>query len=346
MSSTSIVGSHAAALMIAGMLLEAQGGGADSSQLFVTDDPACHTATLVSTGGQFPRNPQTLAIRWAGEANYELAYKGQIILLDAYYDRGSPFPPLGFQAADIKRANLILIGHGHTDHMSDAASVGRQTGAVVVGAPVTTEKLLTQSIDPRQVRTVSGRGGEKVELPGITIEPILGRHSVPPRDITASFERAIKPYVPARTPEQLAEQKTIAQRGTGGPRLADEGTITYLITLDTGFRIVYRDTAGEITEYERAAMRRIGGRVEVAIVAVAAAYLNHLTAETALQHARAYQPWVYMPAHHDAPYDDLWRATEPIFQVLKDNHPGLITISKGYREPVCFNTQENLTRRR
>ena len=58
------------------------------------------------------------------------------------------FPSLGFKAADIKRANVILIGHGHLDHMSDAASVGARTGALVVGAPVTTDKLKTQAIDP------------------------------------------------------------------------------------------------------------------------------------------------------------------------------------------------------
>lgn len=346
MSSRGVVGGSAAALFLAGMTLEAQTAGPDPSRLFVTDDPACHSAALVATGGQYPRNPRTLAIRWAGEANYELAYNGQIILLDAYYDRGSPFPSVGFKAADIKRANAILIGHGHTDHMSDAATVGAQTGAIVVGAPVTTEKLLTQPIDAKQVRTVTGRGGERIELRGITIEPILGRHSVPPRDITASFDAAIKPYVTSRTPEQQAEQKMIAQRGTGGPRVAEEGTIAYLITLNNGFRIMYRDTAGAVTDYERAAMERIGGRVDVAIVAVAAAYLNHLTSQTASEHARAYRPRVYMPAHHDAPYDDLWRATEPIFQVLKDNNPGLITVSKGYREPTCFNTEESIARRR
>jgi len=346
MSSKAVVGGCIGALLLAGVLLEAQNDAADPSRLFVTNDPACHSTTLVSTGGAFPRNPRTLAIRWAGEANYELAYNGQIILLDAYYDRGSPFPSVGFKAADIKRANMILIGHGHTDHMSDAASVGAQTGAPVVGAPVTTEKLLTQSIDAKQVRTVTGRGGETLELRGITIEPILGRHSVPPRDITASFDAAIKPYVAQRTPEQEAEQKMIGQRGTGGPRVADEGTIAYLITLNNGFRIMYRDSAGAVTNFERAAMARIGGRVDVAIVAVAAAYLNNLTAQTALEHARAYRPQVYMPAHHDAPYDDLWRATEPIFQALKDDNPSLITISKGYREPTCFNTDENVARRR
>src|SRR5258706_6840142 len=111
-----------------------------------------------------PRNRKPLAVRWTGYSNFELVYDGRIILLDAYFDRGSLYPPLGFKAADVKRADLILLGHGHLDHMSDAASVGVRTGALVVGAPVTTEKLLTQSIDAKQVRTVTGRGGELLEF--------------------------------------------------------------------------------------------------------------------------------------------------------------------------------------
>src|SRR5215468_3041092 len=48
-------------------------------------DPACHAAQLVSTGGPAPRDPHTLAVRWAGYSNFELAYDGKIILLDAYF---------------------------------------------------------------------------------------------------------------------------------------------------------------------------------------------------------------------------------------------------------------------
>jgi hypothetical protein len=102
-------------------------------------DPACEARTLVSTGGAMPRNPHTLAVRWIGYSNFELAYNGHILLLDAYYDRGSVYPSLGFNAADVKWADAILIGHGHFDHMADAAFVGARTGATVVGAPVTTE---------------------------------------------------------------------------------------------------------------------------------------------------------------------------------------------------------------
>src|SRR5258706_873803 len=84
-----------------------------------SDDPGCSVATLVSTGGPMPRNPKTLAVRWTGYSNFELVYHGRIILLDAYFDRGSLDPPLGFKAADVQRAHLILLGHCHLDHNSD-----------------------------------------------------------------------------------------------------------------------------------------------------------------------------------------------------------------------------------
>src|SRR5262245_50419728 len=309
-------------------------------------DPGCIDATLVSTGGAFPRNPQTLAIRWTGFANFELAYNGQIILLDAYFDRGSMFPSLGFKAADVKRADLILIGHGHVDHMSDAASVGARTGAPVVGAPVTTEKLLTQAINPSQVRMVSGRGGEELRFKGFKVEPILGRHGEPPANVVTAFQQALRTTTKPPTPEQMAELNAIRQRGVlADARVITEGTLAYLITLDNGFRIMFRDSGGPVTEYERAAMDRVG-RVDVALVAVSAAYVQELTVAQALEHARTYKPDVYIPAHHDAAYNNLWRPTEPLFQALKAEIRDLITISRGYREPICFDTENNIQRRR
>ena len=123
-----------------------------------------------------------------------------------------------------------------------------------------------------------------------------------------------------------------------------EGTIAYLITLDNGFRIMYRDSGGRVTDYERAAMQRVG-RVDVALVAVAASFLNPLTVQQALEHMRTYKPDVYIPAHHDADYNGLWRATEPLFQALKDENPNIVTVSRGYREPICFDTENNIQRR-
>ena len=324
-----------------------RGGVRDSHQKAVVEaqDPACEVPTLVSTGAPAPKDPQTLAVRWTGYSNFELAYKGQIILLDAYFDRGGIYQPLGFKAADVKKADVILIGHGHHDHMSDAASVGSRTGATVVGAPLTADKLKTQNIEARQIRTVTGKGGEALQFQTFKVEPILGRHGEPPSNVIAAFAQALKAVTQPYTEQQVAEQAEIRQRGTSDPRIREEGTIAYLITLDDGFRIMFRDSGGRVTDYEKAAMQRVGS-VDLALVAVAAAHLPSLTAQQALEHVRTYKPDVYMPAHHDAPKNDLWRATEPVMQALKDDNPNLVTVSKGYRQPTCFDTSNNIEHRR
>jgi L-ascorbate metabolism protein UlaG (beta-lactamase superfamily) len=302
-----------------------------------TPDPGCEDRALVSAGGRFPRGADTLAVRWTGYSNFELAYKNQVWLLDAYFDRGTTYPPLGFSASDVTRANLILIGHGHFDHMSDAAPVAMRTGAVVIGAPVTTDKLLSQNVDPARIRTVTGKGGEELRFERVTIQPILARHGEPPAEVTSAFDQALQRTTPRPTEAQVVEQRAIRQRGTNDPRVIAEGTIAYILTLDNGFRIMYRDSGGTVTEFERAAMSKLG-RVDLALAATAASVLPDLTASRAVEYARVYKPSIFIPAHHDGSMNDLWRPTEPLFEALKKEMPGIVTHSRVYREPVCIDT--------
>jgi L-ascorbate metabolism protein UlaG (beta-lactamase superfamily) len=327
-----IVGSS----IVGGTLLGAQ--TPSTAIQFETADPGCQRAQLVSTGGPSPRDRRTLAVRWTGYSNFELAYDGQIVLLDAYFDRGSIYPPLGFKAADIRRADVILLGHGHYDHMADAAAVAGTTGAVVVAAPVTVEKLEKQALDRKQIRTVTGRGGEVLSFGAFTIEPILGRHGEPPAGVARAFGTALQAAVANPTSEQMAEQATITSRGTSDPRVVNEGTIAFLITLNTGFRILYRDSGGRVTDYEKAVAARTGS-VDLILAATSASYATGLIVDQALEYVRTYRPRAFMPAHHDAAFNNLWRPTEPIFQAIKDADPSVVTISKGYREPTCFKAE-------
>ena len=307
-------------------------------------DPACSDPKLVSTGGAAPRDPHTLAVRWTGFANFELVYNGQIILLDAFFHRGSNYPPLGFSAADVKKANVILLGHAHFDHMADAASVAIRTGATIVGAPVTIEKLKSQGVPDKQIRTVFGRSEEKLFFNGFTVQPVLALHGQPDKHITQVMENAVNSLAPKLTPEQQAEEKAIQDRGTFDPRVITEGTILYIITFDDGFRVVYRDSGGHPTDYEKAAFAKSPG-VDLALVALSDDFLNPLVAASALELEKIYKPDVFMPAHHDAAFSGhspLWRATEPVFQALKDADPHLTTVSREYREPVCFDTEVNV----
>jgi L-ascorbate metabolism protein UlaG (beta-lactamase superfamily) len=244
----------------------------------------------------------------------------------------------------VKKADVMLIGHGHFDHMADAASVVKQTGATVVGAPLTTDKLASQDVDPKLIRSVTGRGGELLTFKNFTVQPILGEHGRPDKHITQVVGDAVNSVAPQLSPEQKAELAPMRARGVSDRRVITEGTIAYLITLDNGFRIYYRDSGGVVTDFEKDVMKTVG-RVDLGLLAVSADYLHTMSAQRALDYMNAFHPDVYMPAHHDAPvagHVPLWRATEPLFQAMKNENPKLTTVSREFREPVCFDTQASI----
>lgn len=133
----------------------------------------------------------TIVLRWLGTANYEFAYGDQVVLLDAYFDRGPRNRSIGLTAEGIKHANLILSGHAHSDHIADAAAVARRTGAVVVGAATAIQVVRVAGLPLDQTRTVTGRGGEILQFKGFTVEPVLAHHSILQRSVLAKFGDAL-----------------------------------------------------------------------------------------------------------------------------------------------------------
>src|SRR3984893_14952028 len=83
-------------------------------------DVACKTLKPTSMGGVSPQRPTTLVLRWLGTSNYELAYRNTVLLFDSYYSMPPRARPLGFKREDIKRADALLMGHAHYDHIADA----------------------------------------------------------------------------------------------------------------------------------------------------------------------------------------------------------------------------------
>ena len=306
-----------------------------------SNDPACNALPMASTIGTPIKDPKGLVIRWLGYSTFELNYGNQIILLDNYYDRGPRYRYLGFKAADVKHANLIIVGHGHFDHMSDTAQVAKQTGAPVVGAPITIAKLQTQGVPNSQLVQVTGTGGELLQYNGFTVQPILGRHGEPPA-FTAAFGAAYAAAIPTPTPEEAAIEADIKSKGSADAHILDEGTIAYVITFDTGFKLAYRDSGGVMTQYEKDAMKSIG-RVDVLLGAVAANVVAESQAQVMLPMLDNYKPTVFFPAHHEEEIGGkVDRATEPMFQYGKNILPNTLMISKLFREPTCFDTRHNL----
>ena len=72
-----------------------------------------------------------LSITWLGHGTFLLRSPGgRRIVVDPWLD-GNPSCPPGL--ATIDEADLVLLTHGHFDHVHDAAAVATRTGATVVG---------------------------------------------------------------------------------------------------------------------------------------------------------------------------------------------------------------------
>ena len=293
---------------------------------------ACRSLALAATGGPLPPDG-TLSIRWLGTTNFEIVYRDQVLLLDTYYDRGPRNRPIGFASRDVKRANAIFIGHAHYDHMSEAAQVASQTGAKVIGASTVTETAVAMGLPADQ--TVTVRGGETLKYKGYTVEAILAQHSSLASEVLSAFRGAITTAVGAATAEEAAAEEAISKRGTFDPKVITEGTIAYLFTFDNGLKLIFRDSAGPITDAERAVMRRVG-KTDVAIVGYIGQYVAKRQIASTLPIIQLYNPGLYLPGHHDeiaGTFVDI--GVEPLFMALRDQMPGVKWVSPLYREPVC-----------
>src|ERR1700693_285088 len=122
-------------LLTAGVFAAASHGVAQGVNL--EQEPACQTLQPASTGGPLPKNPDVLVLRYFSYGNYEVAYRGKVLLFDAFYDNSrSPLAaPVGIKESDITRAGGILVGHTHLDHFVDAPAIAKRTGATVFLAP-------------------------------------------------------------------------------------------------------------------------------------------------------------------------------------------------------------------
>jgi L-ascorbate metabolism protein UlaG (beta-lactamase superfamily) len=113
---------------------------------------------------------QNLAITWLGHSAFRVRTPGgKEILFDPWYTGNPSFP----ESARPKSADLILISHGHSDHITDAAAMAKGTGATVVAIWEITSWLGAKGIKNLEPMNKGGT----VTAKGLRITMTDARHS-------------------------------------------------------------------------------------------------------------------------------------------------------------------------
>ena len=112
----------------------------------------------------------SLSITWLGHASFSLRTpSGKIVLFDPWYTGNPSFP----EGKKPTKADVILISHGHSDHITDAAATAKATGAAVVGIWEVTSWLGSKGV---QNLEPMNKGGT-VEVKGLRVTMTEACHS-------------------------------------------------------------------------------------------------------------------------------------------------------------------------
>ena len=113
---------------------------------------------------------EPLQITWLGHSSFRLRTPGgKEVLLDPWYTGNPAFP----EAARPKAADLILISHGHSDHITDAVAMAKATGATVVGIWEVTSWLGSKGVKNLEPMNKGGT----ITTSGLRITMTDARHS-------------------------------------------------------------------------------------------------------------------------------------------------------------------------
>jgi L-ascorbate metabolism protein UlaG (beta-lactamase superfamily) len=199
----------------------------------------------------------TVILDWLGCATFRLTVDDLVIFLDAYIDRVPSAPPVGITAAEVDRADYILVGHSHFDHIAGAEIIAANTGAKVIGSNETARVLLEAGISESQL--LRAQGGEHFRLSDdVTVRVYPSLHSciwstaanVPEEVVLGDYgltedqrwpSPRTRPQPSSDDPPEIREMaehlnSCIGSHDTGG-------ALAYLIETPQG-SIFYHDTSG------------------------------------------------------------------------------------------------------
>jgi L-ascorbate metabolism protein UlaG (beta-lactamase superfamily) len=108
-------------------------------------------------------------LTWYGQSAFKIVTSsGKVLLVDPWLSN-PVFENAKAEIAALKHVDLILITHGHSDHVGDAVEIGKKTGAKLVATFDLADamvKHLGYPAEQAQVDTVGHFGGELTLLDG------------------------------------------------------------------------------------------------------------------------------------------------------------------------------------
>jgi L-ascorbate metabolism protein UlaG (beta-lactamase superfamily) len=174
-------------------------------------------AVLMLSWSTSPTAAEPIEVLYLGHSTFRITSPtGKVIVIDPFLKANPKTPPRYKDLKELGKVDLILITHGHADHMRDLAELATMTGASVIANFELGNSFIALGITDGSKTIVMNKGGTVAPLgPGIKVHMVPAEHS---SSVPATFVAAD------------AKDKHSVSGGNA---------VGYVLELENGFRIYH-----------------------------------------------------------------------------------------------------------
>jgi L-ascorbate metabolism protein UlaG (beta-lactamase superfamily) len=132
-------------------------------------------AALIAGSAHAQGKPE---LQWFSQAGFKLTTPGgKVIMIDPWIKGATKLPDEFKDLSKLGKVDLILVTHGHGDHLGDAMEISK-TNDVPMWAPAgLNQTLLTLGLMPAKLVPRMSKGGTIEPFPGVKITMVRAEHS-------------------------------------------------------------------------------------------------------------------------------------------------------------------------
>ena len=122
---------------------------------------------------------QQVGVLWLGHGTFRItSTTGKVIVIDPFLKKNPRTPSKYKDLAALGKVDLILVTHGHPDHISDLPELARLTGAMVVTPYVLGNNLVALGLLEAPKLIAINKGGTVTPIgPAIKVHMVPAEHS-------------------------------------------------------------------------------------------------------------------------------------------------------------------------
>jgi len=135
-------------------------------------------ATAATASAQPATTQGKVMVTWLGQSSFRIVSPGGKVIVTDPWLRPNPLTPPEYKQLDkFGRIDVLLVSHGHADHIADAPALAERYDTPIIAPGGLNQTLLTLGVLPSKLLPRMNKGGTVTPVPGIRITAVHAEHS-------------------------------------------------------------------------------------------------------------------------------------------------------------------------